>query len=485
MGIDDNDDEEYIPVPEPERSRHKEVPVSTSTTLEIPFIHIDRSRGTGVYPCLSEHLASNWGILSSSREVLEPFTIKTIDGLSTGRYIRCHLCWETLGYKMHPVKTHCDSRMHKERLVSHLQSLLKGLKKKRNRSSDELASRELKRSAKSNNDHIYGPTRTNFEEISDQLIAKPVNSLSTTNDAFRVSMDAITEDDNEIMRKNSSDGVDDDLMSMSQTSTFDTPPSAIQGNVAKENVAKESFTCERHHGVDGNISLENSALLPCMSRKEATQWGPFVHASRKYLKIFIPSQESMRLVKCEICVTTLPYEMKPVQDHCCGQTHQFQLKTQLYSERSTQQSCNKIEDNPDGIPVVPPPPPAPQNHNNYSLYSSQYENKSRRGPPPSQLQPTTWQPQSIPLPPPPPPIQEQTESTGQMGVYQNVNALPSIEINAIKKNLVDQLTAPVRWKQLVQNMVKDGAKTFTECGPGKVLQGLVKKIAPEVTVMSL
>ncbi len=70
-------------------------------------------------------------------------------------------------------------------------------------------------------------------------------------------------------------------------------------------------------------------------------------------------------------------------------------------------------------------------------------------------------------------------------VYQNVNALPSIEINAIKKNLVDQLTAPVRWTQSVQNMVKDRAKTFTECGPGKVLQGLVKKIAPEVTVMSL
>ena len=70
-------------------------------------------------------------------------------------------------------------------------------------------------------------------------------------------------------------------------------------------------------------------------------------------------------------------------------------------------------------------------------------------------------------------------------VYQNVNALPSTDINAIKKNLVDQLTAPVRWTQSVQNMVKDGAKTFTECGPGKVLQGLVKKIAPEVEVMSL
>ena len=70
-------------------------------------------------------------------------------------------------------------------------------------------------------------------------------------------------------------------------------------------------------------------------------------------------------------------------------------------------------------------------------------------------------------------------------VYQNVNALPSTNIPTIKKNLVDQLTAPVRWTQSVQNMVKDGAKTFTECGPGKVLQGLVKKIAPEVAVMSL
>ena len=70
-------------------------------------------------------------------------------------------------------------------------------------------------------------------------------------------------------------------------------------------------------------------------------------------------------------------------------------------------------------------------------------------------------------------------------IYQNVNASPSVEIDVIKKNLVDQLTAPVRWTQSVQNMVKDGAKTFIECGPGKVLQGLIKKIAPEATVMSL
>lgn len=70
-------------------------------------------------------------------------------------------------------------------------------------------------------------------------------------------------------------------------------------------------------------------------------------------------------------------------------------------------------------------------------------------------------------------------------VYQNVNALPSTDVEVIKKNLIDQLTAPVRWTQLVQNMVKDGGTTFIECGPGKVLQGLVKKIAPPVEVSSL
>lgn len=70
-------------------------------------------------------------------------------------------------------------------------------------------------------------------------------------------------------------------------------------------------------------------------------------------------------------------------------------------------------------------------------------------------------------------------------VYQNVNALPATEIADIKKNLIDQLTAPVRWTQSVQNMVQDGATTFIECGPGKVLQGLVKKIAPTAEAMSL
>lgn len=70
-------------------------------------------------------------------------------------------------------------------------------------------------------------------------------------------------------------------------------------------------------------------------------------------------------------------------------------------------------------------------------------------------------------------------------VYQNVNAKPSSAVSAIKKNLIDQLTAPVRWTQSVQNMVADGATTFVECGPGKVLQGLVKKIAPTVEAVSL
>ena len=70
-------------------------------------------------------------------------------------------------------------------------------------------------------------------------------------------------------------------------------------------------------------------------------------------------------------------------------------------------------------------------------------------------------------------------------VYQNVNALPASDVATIRKNLIAQLTAPVRWTQSVQNMVKDGATIFIECGPGKVLQGLVKKIAPAVEAQSL
>jgi [acyl-carrier-protein] S-malonyltransferase len=70
-------------------------------------------------------------------------------------------------------------------------------------------------------------------------------------------------------------------------------------------------------------------------------------------------------------------------------------------------------------------------------------------------------------------------------VYQNVNAQPATDVNIIKKNLIDQLTSPVRWTQSIQRMTSDGAKMYIECGPGKVLQGLVKKISPEVEAMSI
>ncbi|MFZ5939791.1 MAG: ACP S-malonyltransferase [Bacteroidota bacterium] len=61
-------------------------------------------------------------------------------------------------------------------------------------------------------------------------------------------------------------------------------------------------------------------------------------------------------------------------------------------------------------------------------------------------------------------------------VYQNVTALPSTDPEVIRQNLVKQLTAPVRWTQTVQNMLAGGATSFTEVGPGSVLQGLIKKI---------
>jgi len=61
-------------------------------------------------------------------------------------------------------------------------------------------------------------------------------------------------------------------------------------------------------------------------------------------------------------------------------------------------------------------------------------------------------------------------------VYQNVAAVRITNAATIKENLIAQLTAPVRWTQSVQKMLEDGANSFTEVGPGKVLQGLVKKI---------
>ncbi|MBR5141952.1 MAG: ACP S-malonyltransferase [Bacteroidales bacterium] len=71
-------------------------------------------------------------------------------------------------------------------------------------------------------------------------------------------------------------------------------------------------------------------------------------------------------------------------------------------------------------------------------------------------------------------------------VYQNVTAFPTTDPAEIKKNLLAQLTAPVKWTQTVENMVADGADNFVESGPGKVLQGLVAKIAAgKVTVNQL
>ncbi len=70
-------------------------------------------------------------------------------------------------------------------------------------------------------------------------------------------------------------------------------------------------------------------------------------------------------------------------------------------------------------------------------------------------------------------------------VYQNVNAQPTNDPAAIKANLIAQLTAPVRWTQSIERMAADGATEFIECGPGKVLQGLVKKIVPSATITAV
>ncbi len=70
-------------------------------------------------------------------------------------------------------------------------------------------------------------------------------------------------------------------------------------------------------------------------------------------------------------------------------------------------------------------------------------------------------------------------------VYQNVDAQPYTDAESIKKNLIAQLTAPVRWTQIVEKMVEDGVTEFTEVGPGTVLQGLVTKVSKEVKAESV
>jgi [acyl-carrier-protein] S-malonyltransferase len=82
-------------------------------------------------------------------------------------------------------------------------------------------------------------------------------------------------------------------------------------------------------------------------------------------------------------------------------------------------------------------------------------------------------------------IQNTTFNEPIAPIYQNINAEPSTDINVIKANLIAQLTGPVKWTQIVQNMAKDGATHYFECGPGKVLQGLVGKIVQGAQVASI
>jgi len=73
-------------------------------------------------------------------------------------------------------------------------------------------------------------------------------------------------------------------------------------------------------------------------------------------------------------------------------------------------------------------------------------------------------------------IQATEFHTPKCPVYQNVDAQPHTDPEEIKANLIAQLTSPVRWTQSVLNMMADGAEEFTECGPGNVLTGLIRKI---------
>lgn len=81
-------------------------------------------------------------------------------------------------------------------------------------------------------------------------------------------------------------------------------------------------------------------------------------------------------------------------------------------------------------------------------------------------------------------ILETTIHTPSCPIYQNVTAAATLDTTSIKENLIAQLTGPVKWTQTIQQMRTDGATLFTEYGPGKVLQGLVKKIDREAEVQS-
>lgn len=81
-------------------------------------------------------------------------------------------------------------------------------------------------------------------------------------------------------------------------------------------------------------------------------------------------------------------------------------------------------------------------------------------------------------------IAEAAFRTPSCPIYQNVDAKPHTDPEEIKQNLIAQLTAPVRWTQIVQQMLADGVEQMTELGPGTVLQGLVKKVSAELPIES-
>jgi len=82
-------------------------------------------------------------------------------------------------------------------------------------------------------------------------------------------------------------------------------------------------------------------------------------------------------------------------------------------------------------------------------------------------------------------IKETKFVSGICPVYQNVTAQPVSNPEIIRKNLIAQLTSPVRWTHTVKNMIDNGVKDFTELGPGKVLQGLIQKIDSNATAISI
>ena len=81
-------------------------------------------------------------------------------------------------------------------------------------------------------------------------------------------------------------------------------------------------------------------------------------------------------------------------------------------------------------------------------------------------------------------IEKTVISKGICPIYQNISASQTSDIDLIKQNLIDQLTGPVKWTQIMQNMINDGLSEVTEVGPGKVLQGLFKKVNRDIPTQS-